>query len=185
MIICICGKSGSGKSTISNELKKVYGDNLLHIEIDKVGHDALSEKSVKEELVKCFGEKILDNNDVDRKKLGDIVFNCRYEMKKLSDITWKFMESSIDEIIKNNKDKIIVLDYILLPITKYFYIADIKVLLDVDYEIRKNRCMVRDNITLDKFDLREKASIEYDKSKFDIVLKNNDINEIRKLVKLL
>ena len=86
MIICICGKSGSGKSTISNELKKVYGDKLLHVEIDKLGHDALSEKSVKKELINCFGENILDNNDIDRKKLGDIVFNCRCEILGKRDV---------------------------------------------------------------------------------------------------
>ena len=34
MIICVCGKSFSGKSTISNELKKIYGDKMYFNNID-------------------------------------------------------------------------------------------------------------------------------------------------------
>ena len=37
MIISICGKSGSGKSTITKELINYYGENALHIDIDKIG----------------------------------------------------------------------------------------------------------------------------------------------------
>ena len=36
MLIGICGKSGSGKSTISNTIKDYY-DNVIIIDIDKIG----------------------------------------------------------------------------------------------------------------------------------------------------
>ena len=182
MIICVCGKSGSGKSTISNELKKIYGEKVIHVEIDKIGHKVLNDERVKNELVKYFGNNILNDNFVSRKKLGDIVFNSRNSMKKLSNITWKYMESEIDNIINNNKNKIIVLDYILLPITKYFNMADLKILMDVEYDIRKKRCITRDNISEEKFDLREKASIDYDKNKFDYIINSSD--KVKELVKI-
>ena len=182
MIISVCGKSGSGKSTISNQLKKIYGDKVIHVEIDKIGHMALEDDLVKVELVKCFGNDIININEVDRKKLGDIVFNSRNDMKKLSDITWNYMESMIDNIIVDNKDKIIFLDYILLPITKYFNMSDIRILMDVDYEVRKERCIKRDNISGEKFDLREKASINYDKNKFDYVISSGE--NVKELVKI-
>ena len=41
--------------------------------------------------------------------------------------------------------------------------------LDIPYEIRKERVIKRDNITSMEFDLRDDASIEYDKSKFDYI----------------
>lgn len=182
MIISICGKSGSGKSTVSKELKTYYGEKVVNVEIDKIGHMALEDDSVRLELIKCFGESILNKDIVDRKRLGDIVFNSINEMKKLSDITWSFMEREIDKIINLNSDKIIVLDYILLPLTKYFKMSDIRILLDIDYSIRKMRCMKRDNLSEEKFDLREKASIDYDKNDFDYVI--NDNYDIRKLVKI-
>ena len=182
MIISICGKSGSGKSTISNELKKIYGDKVMHVEIDKIGHMALEDSKVKEELINCFGRYIFNDKNIDRMKLGDIVFNSRNEMKKLSDITWNYMESVIDNIIEDNKDKIIVLDYILLPITKYFNMSDVRILMDVDYEVRKKRCIKRDNISEDKFDLREKASIDYDENDFDYVISSSE--NVKELVKI-
>ena len=104
-------------------------------------------------------------------------------MSKLADITWKYMEREIDVFLENNKDKRIILDYLLLPLTKYFEMSDIKILLDTPLEERLKRTIKRDNITKEEFLLREKASIQYDESKFDYVLKNDE--EIKRLVKKL
>ena len=52
----------------------------------------------------------------------------------------------------------------------------IKILLNIPYEIRRERAIKRDNITIEEFDLREKASINYNVDDFDIV-----INEKQKL----
>ena len=53
----------------------------------------------------------MTSNNVDRKKLGKIVFSNKEEMKKLESITWNYMEKEIDKIILNNKEKVIILDY--------------------------------------------------------------------------
>ena len=184
MIISICGKSGSGKSTLSKEIIK-YNNNGIHVDIDKIGHKVYKNKSVIEELIKVFGNNVIKDNRVDRRALGNIVFNSKDNMNKLTDITWKYMESEIDKIINLNKEKIIILDWLLLPKTKYFDMSDIKILLEVDYDIRKERTVKRDNILDEYFDLREKASIDYDKTMFDYVLNENIREEVRKLVKLL
>ena len=95
MIICICGKSGSGKSTISNYLVKEY--NAIHIDIDKIGHKAHNDEIVKRNIINTFGTQILTNNTIDRKKLREIVFSNNLEMKKLENITWNYMEKEIDK----------------------------------------------------------------------------------------
>ncbi len=178
MIIGICGKSGCGKSTLANQIIELNNKKSIHLDIDKVGHDVLTIPEVIEELAKCFGDSIIDKNNIDRKKLGEIVFDSRHEMKKLSDITWKYMQIEIDKFLSNNKDKNIILDWLLLPITKYFDMCDLKILLDIPYEVRKERAMKRDHISESAFDLREKASINFNPDKFNRVLKNNDLNEI-------
>lgn len=180
MIICICGKSGSGKSTIAKKIQEER-PNSIHIDIDKIGHMSHSVKIVKQKLVDTFGETILTNNNIDRKKLGQIVFSSKDEMRKLEIITWSYMEQEIDKIIENNTDKIIILDYLLLPRTKYFTNCDLRILVDIPYEIRKERVMKRDNISEERFNLRESSSIDYDKTSFDIILTNEDIK--RKVLK--
>ena len=184
MIICICGKSGCGKSTLARILVENY-DNAVHLDVDKVGHKALMNQEVKNELIKSYGYDILTGKNIDRKKLGEIVFNSRLEMKNLSDITWKYMQIEIDKFLIDNKDKIIILDWLLLPISKYFDKCDVKVLLDIPYEVRKERAIKRDNITEEAFDLREKSSISFDINKFDYIINNNSKVEIKRLVKLI
>lgn len=174
MIICLCGKSGSGKSTVANLIKQ-KNPNCIHVDIDKIGHKSHSDQFVKNELINTFGKGILTDNIIDRKKLGKIVFSNKEEMIKLEKITWGYMEKEIDKIINNNKDKIIVLDYFCLPKTKYFESCDLRILIDVPYDIRKRRIMLRDNISEEKFNLREGSSINYDDYEFDIVLNNESI----------
>lgn len=182
MLIGICGKSGSGKSTLSKKIaKEVDG---IYLDIDKIGHKVLTYKDVQKELVKSFGTGVYDGHKIDRKKLGELVFNSRDKMKKLSDITWTYMEMEIDSIINSNKNKVIIFDYILLPLTKYYNMCNFKILLDVPYNIRKERAMLRDNISSEDFALREKASIDFNVDDFDYVLEDNNIN-VRRLLKLL
>ena len=184
MIIGISGKSGSGKTTLSNYIKDTSKKEVIHLDIDKVGHKVLLLDEVKEELINTFGEDVINNELVNRKRLGEIVFDNRDEMQKLTDITWKYMQLEIDKYVsKNTNNIILILDWLLLPITKYFEICDIKILLDIPYEVRKKRAMQRDNITEEQFDLREKASIELDRGLFDYILESNNKEEIRKLVK--
>ena len=184
MIIGICGKSGSGKTTLAKNIIDLSNYSAIHLDIDKVGHRALMTDEAKKELIKEFGKQIISDNIVNRKKLGDIVFNSRDKMQKLTDITWKHMKIEIDKFIDDNKNKIVILDWLLLPKTEYFDMCDIKILLDIPYEVRKDRAIKRDNITSEAFDTREKASIDYDKDKFDYILTNAEKENIRKLVRL-
>lgn len=185
MIIGICGKSCSGKSTLSNYLLEVYKDKAAYLELDKIGHAVLEIKEVQDELVNSFGPQVLVEGKVSRKQLGDIVFASRHEMSKLTDITWGFMQQLIDEFIENNKGKVIILDWILLPKTKFFTMCDLKVLFDIPYEVRLQRAILRDGIDEEKFRLRESASIDYVSEDFDVVLNDNEKESIKGVMRLL
>ena len=101
MIICLCGRSNSGKGTIAKTFTYL-DNNILHLDIDKVAHHVNDKEEVKEELVDTFGTTVITNGKVNRKKLGSIVFNDKDEMKKLEAITWKHMEKEIDNYIREN-----------------------------------------------------------------------------------
>ena len=183
MIIGICGNSGCGKSTFADELVEYSNGRAIRLDIDTIGHDVLLLDKVKEELIETYGEDIIYNGYVDRKKLGKIVFDNTKEMDKLTEITWKHMEETIDKYIQKNKDKTIILDWILLPKTKFFDICDIKILLDIPYEVRMNRAMLRDHITEEEFALREKAAYKYNKKDFTYIVNINNYLEIEEKVK--
>ena len=185
MIIGICGKSGCGKSFLANQIIKLTNNRAIHLDIDKVGHRVLLLPEVKEKLINSFGKSIIKDNIIDRKMLSKIVFSSKTEMNKLSDITWEYMQIEIDNFLNLHKDKIIILDWLLLSVSKYFNMCDIKILLDIPYEIRKQRAMKRDNITEQAFDLREQASIDFDKSTFDYVFEEINNKTIERLVNSL
>ncbi len=181
MIISVVGKSGSGKSSISRILKDL-DDRFMHIDIDEISHYVLTIPDVFEDISNSFGDDVLTNGEIDRKKLGRIVFESSDAMDKLTEITWPYMEKIIDKIISNNKDKIILLDWILLPKTKYFENSFLKIWVDAPFEDRVKRVIKRSGgtVTYDYFLKRDKAGINYEDNTYDIFLENRDINKLRK-----
>ena len=170
MIIGVCGKSSSGKSFLASKLcERLNGFKVLSG--DAVGHDVIAIEEVKKKLVDAFGDIVLKDGIIDRKALGKIVFNDKNEMNKLNDITGPRMKKIFDNNIEEGN---IIIDWILLSKTEYFDKCDIKILVDIPYEIRLYRAVMRDGITKAKFDEREKASVTYNKDDFDIVVSIDD-----------
>ena len=95
------------------------------------------------------------------------------------------MEEEIDKIILNNKERIILLDWILITKTKYFNESDIKILVKSATYLRMNRAISRDKITKAKFIERDKASVKYEEKLFDYVLENNSPIDTKRKVKTL
>lgn len=183
MIICLCGRSNSGKGTIAKTFT-CLDNSIIHLDIDRIAHHVNDKEEVKEELVDTFGTQVLTKGKINRKKLGSIVFNDKDEMKKLETITWKHMEKEIDSYISDNKEKIIILDYIMLPRTKYFKTSDLRILVKAPYEERLKRAIIRDNITKELFDQRDGAAINYVDEDFDYVIDNGKGDVKRKVVKI-
>lgn len=170
MIIGITGKSGSGKNYFAENLMRL-NENIVHIDIDLIGHNVFEIYEIKQNIIKCFGDNILTNNKIDRKKLADIVFNSRHEHQKLSDITWDYMQKEIDEII-SDKSNDYILNWILLPHTKYFKMCDVKYLIERNDEDRVNAILKRDKISIDKIQERDNNSIAYNHNDFNFVINN-------------
>ena len=78
----ITGSIASGKSTVVNLLKE---RGFSVIDADLIAHEQL--EICKREIVEVFGEQILDEaGKIDRKKLGDTVFNEPKKLKNLEQI---------------------------------------------------------------------------------------------------
>ena len=84
-VIGLTGGIGSGKSTVSGFLAEL---GAVIIDADRVGHKALkSDKDIRYAVEAAFGGEILTpEGDIDRKKLGDIVFGDLSCLSRLNQI---------------------------------------------------------------------------------------------------
>lgn len=181
MLITITGASGSGKSSISEFLCSL-DKNIIHLNIDTVGHKVLEMPEIRKVVSEKFNLNRKEDK-INRKELGDLVFNNHQNMKQLSDITWDVMENIIDNFIEENKDKIIILDWILMPKTKYFNVSNINILVQSDFNTRMQRATRRDKIDESAFREREQATLDFTRNDFDYIIENYDIKQTRKEVK--
>lgn len=77
----VTGSIGSGKSTFVNLLKDC---GFSVIDADLISHEQLNLS--QDEIVGKFGREILNQNKIDRKKLGQIVFNDAKKLLVLEEI---------------------------------------------------------------------------------------------------
>lgn len=175
MIIGITGGSGSGKSAISAFLK---AKGFLIIDADEIAHNIIKKgNKAYIEILKIFGNAILDNLDeIDRKKLGNIVFNDKNKLNLLTDCTHKHIIIEIKTIINNNLTKNILIDAPLLVESGLNKIVDEAWVVYSDISLRIDRIMERDNITYEQAKKRIECQMDWDelKSYADRIIYNND-----------
>jgi len=98
-IIGLTGGIGSGKSTAARFLAELGAEV---VDLDKVGNEALkkSKKAYKRALEE-FGETILDKNgEIDRAKLGKIVFRDHESLNRLNNIVHPEIDKTVAEKTK-------------------------------------------------------------------------------------
>lgn len=104
MIIGITGSIGSGKTSAA----RIFGRRFYsRIDADGIGHEIMKKKSdAYKKITIEFGKGILDKNkNIDRGKLGDIVFNDINQLRKLNSITHPAIINEIKNRIQIIKRK--------------------------------------------------------------------------------
>ncbi len=185
-IIGVTGGIGSGKSTVSKILAsfgaQIIDADMLAKQIVEKGQKAL------EEIVECFGDKILDpEGNLDRKKLSGIVFKDKQKLEVLNRITHDHVAKRIIENIEGlNKTEIAVVDA-PIPIEHGFLdVVDEVWVVIADKEVRIKRVMERSGLTYNEVEDRIKAQLsdDYYRSISKVVIVNNDsVEELRQQVK--
>lgn len=173
ILISVTGKSGTGKSTFSKMLAKFLNAEIF--ELDKISHLSLKDDKIKEELLLVFGNTIFDESgEIKRKELGKLAFNDGAKLKILNKLSQDFMENHTQMLIENSAHKYIILEYALLSQMKFFSESDYKILMKSSDEIRKNRVLIRDNISKEYLENREKNLPSYQEKDFDEIIENNE-----------
>ncbi len=102
--IGLTGGIGSGKSTVS----KILADlGAFVIDADTVGHEIyLPGKAAWQQVTAAFGQDILaEDQTIDRKKLGAIVFSSADALKQLNTIVHPIMFTEIEQRIQAKRDE--------------------------------------------------------------------------------
>ncbi|NLX62381.1 MAG: dephospho-CoA kinase [Tissierellia bacterium] len=178
-IIGLTGGIASGKSTVSDIIKSI---GYKVIDADIISREVVEkDKEAYLEVVKYFGEDILDESgNINRKKLGSIIFNNPLEREKLNSILHPYILDSIKEQIKKDKESTLIFVDIPLLIE---VLDDIKLkgikfdeiwLVYVDEKTQLERLMKRDNITEEEAIKRIRAQMPMEiKVKYATRLINN------------
>ncbi len=170
MLIFICGKSGSGKSTFAKRIADKL--NFKYVNVDDIAHDFYAQPQFLSNISKLFGESVFDEDGFNRKKLGEIVFSKVEDgaVKEFNALSFQFIKSRLEPLLHENA----VVDWLLLPKTQFWDCNALKILIkSQDEEMRLEKILQRDKISKEYLLLRESASIIYDEKDFDCVVSNN------------
>ncbi|HJV31891.1 MAG TPA: dephospho-CoA kinase, partial [Bacillales bacterium] len=161
LIIGLTGGIASGKSTVSNMLKEM--------KITVIDADIEARLAVKKgepayfRILQEFGSNlILPDGEIDRQKLGSIIFHDEQKRQLLNEIVHpevrKRMLKKKEEATQNG-EKIVILDIPLLFESKLTYMVEKIILVYVDENIQLQRLMNRNELTYDEATARIKSQM--------------------------
>ena len=144
MIIAgLTGKYCAGKNTVAAMFEK---RGFIHIDVDSLGHAALPR--IKNEVVSHFGKEILDRDEIDRKKLGSIVFSDEAEKKALEKLIHPVMVEMVEKKIRENKGSDILINAAILHQMGLDSLCSALIWVDAPLFTRIKRALKRDSLPL-------------------------------------
>lgn len=159
MLIGLTGKTGSGKSTAALVFEKC---GAFVADCDKIAHEVILEETVKEKIRKAFSDAVFNpDGNVDRKKLGAIVFSSENKLAALNKIMHSAIIGKALEMCENSGKDICVLDGSELEASGVHKKCRYVIVITADEDIRLNRILKRDNIDRETALRRIRAQKDY------------------------
>lgn len=148
LIIGLTGNIGCGKSSLS----KIFMDKGIDVvDADIVSRQIFEDEELLQTVFEKFGPSIKNNDgSLNRKALGNIVFNDDEKLIELNNITHPRIKEKIFNQIRNLEEQgkpIVILDGALLVETGYLDDIDKLIVVTCDEEIQIERIKKRDNCT--------------------------------------
>jgi dephospho-CoA kinase len=172
-VIGLTGNIATGKSVVRKMLEHLgaYG-----IDADALGHRAITKGAPGyRPIVDTFGNWILGSDDqIDRSKLGRLVFSNPEALVTLEDIIHPFVFQAVDILANRSKQNVIVIEAIKLLESELRNYCDMIWVTDAPEEIRIQRLMTKRNMSYnDAYERVHAQSAQEIKLKAaDIVIQN-------------
>lgn len=190
LVIGLTGGIGTGKSTVSDTLARL---GAVIINADQVGHEAFEPHTeVWKDVVAAYGKEILRPNDeIDRRRLGEIVFNDPEALSRLNKIMhprmYRMMKDRIEELRRQGV-QVVVLEAAILIEAKWTSLVDTVWITDVPEAAIIQRLGNRDGLSEEQILARIRAQMSSEeRTKYADVVINTDctLEEVVKKVETL
>ena len=171
MILGITGGTGCGKTTLLNVIREKGG---LVLDCDGIYHELLrSDKKMLDSIGERFPGTV-ENGELNRKKLGAIVFSDKAALLDLNAITHAAVKAEVRRRLET-APKIAAIDAIALHEGGLAELCDVTVAVTAPFEDRVTRLMARDNISREYAVSRIRAQHDGDwfRQRCDHLLENN------------
>ena len=138
LVVALTGGIGAGKSTVAQFFAQlgalvIDADQLARLAIER-GTDGFAEVMMR------FGDEVIINGDIDRRKLADIVFSDSKARADLEEIIHPKVQALFAEAVADlNPEDILIYEIPLLVETGAADKFDYIITVEADLELRKKR----------------------------------------------
>jgi len=188
LVAGLTGSIATGKSTVSGILKEL---GAFIVDADRAAHEVvLPGTKAWNEIVRIFGKEILQKSgEIDRERLGRIIFNDSAMRSILEEVVHPEVVHSMDEQIRSIKsgfpDAVVILDVPLLIETGMHKGVGEVIVVYCPEDMQITRLMVRDNISREDAlaKVRSQISIE-EKRRYATLLIDNSASRDNTRIKV-
>ena len=185
-VIALTGGIGAGKSLVANYFFSLGAEV---IDADQLARQAIERGSAGfDQVVAAFGDEILVDGDINRRKLGEIVFSDETKRKKLESIIHPLVQQTLADARKSLSDnRILIYEIPLLVETNAADKFDLVITVEAPMEARVERLMAR-GLFISEIEKRvaNQATPQARKAAANIVIENDGSEEelLRKVEKI-
>ena len=169
--VALTGGIATGKSSVAKMFEE---DGFVVIDADKIAHDMLDEQA--QTVAQMFGDEVVHDGKVDRKRLGAIVFAEPRERKRLEALLHPLIYQRIAERAQREdaKGRPYIVDIPLFFEGKRYPIARTLVVY-APQSLQIERCMQRDGLEREAVLERLAAQIDIEEKRYmaDYVIDNS------------
>jgi dephospho-CoA kinase len=157
LVIGLIGGLGSGKSRVAAELEK-HGARVINA--DALGHEALRQPDIREQLVERWGKEVLDDNgQFIRASVARIVFADAAERRFLEKLVHPYIGRRLREEFDAAQAPLVVLDAAIMLEAGWNNVCDWLVYVHAPREVRLQRLAQQRGWSAKEVEARERAQL--------------------------
>jgi len=188
----LTGAIGSGKTTVA-KLFEMLGIPVFYADLE--AHRVRSRPEISEQIIQHFGSKILTENQIDKRKLADVIFNDETALQWINGLIHPLVIAEFERWCTHvethgraSLPKFVIMEAALIYEANLEYLFDKIIVVDAPEDLRISRVMKRENVSKQEVLQRMSKQIpaEEKRKKADIIIHNDEqhslIEQVEKII---